>query len=77
MEQKLKEVTEMCPFCDTEATFEVGYEVRWGKCPECGRLLHFCDECMYNHDWHCNPMCPTSYCHEHYVKEPVGFKEYI
>lgn len=76
-EQKTKYVVECCPFCDCEAEFEnAPYDATWGKCPDCGRIVHFCDECMYNHDDHCNPMDPTSYCHKHYTKEPIGWKEY-
>lgn len=78
MEQKTKYIVELCPHCGLEAEFEQApYDACWDKCPHCGKIVHFCDECMFNHNDDCNPMNPTSYCHEHYTKEPVGFKEYI
>ena len=75
--KKTKDIVEVCPHCDHEAEFNgVNLEAQYGSCPQCGKLVHFCDECMYNHDDHCNPMDPTSYCHKHYTKEPIGWKEY-
>jgi hypothetical protein len=60
-----REITECCPFCDTETTWEnAPIEQKWGICKTCGAVLHFCDECMYNNNDRCNPKCPTAYCYE-------------
>lgn len=72
----MRQIVEVCPHCGYEQTFEVEKDACWALCHDCGKLVHFCDECMYNHDDHCNPMDPTSYCHKHYTKEPIGWKEY-
>lgn len=65
-----REITECCPYCDTETTWEnAPIEQKWGYCQTCGKILHFCDECMFNNNDTCNPKCPTAYCHEHYIKE--------
>lgn len=73
----MKEITEMCPFCDHEITWtNIPNHAKYGVCTNCGQILHFCDECMYNNGDHCDPTNPrTAYCYCHYMKEPVGWKQ--
>ena len=70
----MKQINEMCPHCDDVPEFNVPDDATFAICPECGGVVHFCDECMYNHGDHCRPTDPTSYCHEYYMREPIGWK---
>lgn len=72
-----REITECCPHCGDENTWEnAPIDQKWGICETCGKLVNFCDECMYNNDGRCEPLNKNAYCYEHYVKEPIGFKAY-
>lgn len=47
-----RECIEVCPHCDTEITkkWDVekdGYQV---TCPNCGKKIMLCDECLHNED---------------------------
>lgn len=64
-----KEVTEYCPFCDTENTWVVKENEKFDYCKNCGKLLHFCDECMYNNDNKCMPSSNNSYCHSRILRK--------
>lgn len=68
MENKMLEVTELCPHCNTEV------EMRWdverdgfkAYCPYCGKRLMLCDECLHrgNGEFHddCNYDTKTDSC---------------
>ena len=68
----MKQINEMCPHCDAVQEFNVPDNATFLICPECGGVVHFCDECMYNNDDSCNPANPCSYCYEN--KEELNMK---
>lgn len=68
----MKQINEMCPHCDAVPEFNVQDDATFAICPECGGVVHFCDECMYNNNDECRPNNPCSYCYKN--KEELNMK---
>lgn len=50
-----REITEVCPHCDAEVNINWDVETQGyvARCPECGRCMMLCDECLHAEDNEC------------------------